>query len=318
MDTKPAPALQQQRSGMEQNDRLDALQAQFGIIGRVSLEQGRNDLPLVRLNGRHGQALVSLEGGQVIDYTPTGQPPLLWLSQQSRFQPATPIRGGIPICWPWFGDHPDHPQLPAHGFARISRWQLLETRVEGDSTYLQLGLDSSAESRALWPHDFQLRLSICLDQQLTLTLSSRNTGGRPFTITEALHSYFRVGDIEQLTIHGLEGFSYRDKLQSLQEKTQVGDLRISAETDRVYLDSASTVRLSDSSLQRQIHVAKRGSLSTVVWNPWDQKARAMVDFDDQGFRQMVCIETANALSNRIELAPGTSHQLSCILSSEAG
>ncbi|MEH6648900.1 MAG: D-hexose-6-phosphate mutarotase [Motiliproteus sp.] len=285
-------------------------------LTRSIQQQSRSgELPLVELSNSHGRALICLQGGQVIEYQPQDQAGVIWLGQHSRFEQGKAIRGGIPICWPWFGDHPDNPALPAHGLVRTRLWKVLETTDEGDTSSLRLGIEDDHHTRQLWPYKFQLELLIQLGQQLTLTLSSHNPNQVAMPISEALHSYFSVSDISQIRIGGLEGGRYRDKLHNLQPFWQRGPLAITSETDQVYVDTDARVTIDDPVLKRRIIIDKQQSHSTVIWNPWTKKARALADFGDRDYQTMLCVETANVLDNSLLIPSGNSHHLSTTIES---
>lgn len=279
------------------------------LPGRLQWRDETTALPQAELRSRFGGARLCLQGAQVLDYRPDGQPPVLWLSRSSRYQAGTAIRGGIPLCWPWFGPHPETSALPAHGFARTRRWRPLDAHADDDATCLTLGLSDDAETRALWPYAFELRLELRLGRQLTLNLTTRNLSDRPMPVTEALHSYFLVSDLERVRLRGLEGTDYWDKLDGLRRHPQSDALQLAGAADRVYLDTGAPLTLEDPGLGRQIRIHKGRSRSTVVWNPGRETAAAMADFDDDGYRRMLCVETANVLDNRVRIAPGDSHTL---------
>lgn len=285
----------------------------FAIAGRIQQIDHPGDLPMIELSNQYGRAVICLQGAHVIEYQPNDQPAVLWLSDTSHFEVGKAIRGGIPICWPWFGDHPQDPTLPAHGLARTRQWQVLESTDDGETTSLRLGLTDDDSTRKIWPYRFRLELLVQLGARLCLTLTSHNPNDRPMPITEALHSYLAVSDIGQVNIAGLTDCRYRDKLDNLNLHTQANGLAITGETDRVYLDTQARVSVEDPGLSRQIRIVKspdpKDSLTTVVWNPWQQRAHALSDFDDEGYKTMVCVETANALDNALEILPGQSHSL---------
>lgn len=287
----------------------------FTQPGRIRLLPPRGDLTRVELRHPKGYAEVLLQGAQVIQYQPERQAPVLWLSESARFEQGHAIRGGIPVCWPWFGDHPLDPSLPAHGLARTRPWTVLESAADEAATQLRLGLTDDPATRALWPHRFNLELLIRLDHQLTLTLTTHNPSDAPLPISEALHSYLAVSDIDGVTLSGLEGCTYRDKLEAFRPQVQTDALVIDRETDRVYGDTVATVTVADPGHGRHLRIHKRGSGSTVIWNPWQERARAMGDFDDEGYRGMLCVEAANALENTLQIPPGSSHSLTTCIQS---
>jgi len=222
-----------------------------------------------------------------------------------------PIRGGIPVCWPWFGAHPDRDDLPIHGFARISDWSVESADSVEAGTRVVLSLADSDATRALWPHRFTLTLAITVGEALTLELETVNKGDEPFSFTQALHSYFTVGCIHDTTVRGLEGARYLDTVGEVVEKVQDGVIRFTEETDRDYFDTTAECIIDDPVLGREIHVAKTGSNSTVVWNPWTEKSKRMSDFPDDGFPGMLCVETTNATKfDTVVVEPGGSHAIS--------
>jgi D-hexose-6-phosphate mutarotase len=296
---------------------LAELNNRFAIPDQLTFRAGPGGLALAEINNAYATASVALQGGHVISYQPHGQQPVLWVSQKSAYQTGKAIRGGIPVCWPWFGAYPTDTAKPAHGFARTQPWNVVATGVvEGGATQLRLALTDNEATRTLWPHAFALQLHLTVGPELRIELIAHNSGSEPFTFTGALHSYFSLSDIGQVTLYGLEGCTYLDKVEDFQAKTQQGTITIEGETDRIYLDTTSTCILEDRGWQRRIVIAKSGSRSTVVWNPWQDKARAMADFGDEEYREMVCIETANAAEDNVTLAPGQNHSLEANIKSE--
>lgn len=299
-------------------DQIAALNARYAIPGRVALERGPGDLPFVRLHGDHADGTIALQGATTTGYEPSGSAPVLWISRASHYAPDRAIRGGIPLCWPWFGPHPSDPSKPQHGFVRTRPWTVLGASVAADgATEVRLGLDDSAETRALWPHAFRLALTVQVGASLHVALDTHNTGDEPFTFTGALHSYFDVADATAITIDGLDRCSYVDQVDARRVKLQQGPVTISAETDRVYQDTTATCTIDDPTRGRRIKIAKEGSRSTVVWNPWRDKAQRMADFGDDEYLRMVCVEVANALDHAVTLAPGAQHRLATTISVEA-
>ncbi len=287
----------------------------YTIADRIISLESCNGLPMVELRNTQGSAKICLQGAHVTDYRLHAEHPILWLSSTARFESGKAIRGGIPICWPWFGDHPHNGALPAHGFVRNRLWQVADARIDNDTSRLLLTVQDSPDTQALWPHTFRLELLVELGESLTLTLTTHNTNDHPITISEALHSYFALSDVRHTQIRGLDNCRYRDKLAHYAEHYQNTPLIIDAETDRVYLDTATSVCLNDAGLGRQLHISKIGSGSTVVWNPWRDKAQAMGDFDARDYPAMLCVETANALENSLSIPAGESHSLrACIQS----
>ena len=259
-----------------------------------------------------------LHGAHVTRFHPAGESPVLFLSAESNFAPGKPIRGGVPVIFPWFGGRAGHPEAPAHGFARTLPWQI-ETLSSTDwhTVSVVLRLDANETTRALWPHDFVLRHRVNIGRQLEMALEVENTSSAPFQFEEALHTYLAVSDVGAIAVTGLADTAYLDKVDGAQRKQQdPAPIRIVGETDRVYLDTRAACRLDDPGLARRITVSKTGSGTTVLWNPWIAKAKAMADFGDDEWPGMVCIETANAADNAINLAPGATHRMTAIIAVE--
>jgi D-hexose-6-phosphate mutarotase len=259
-----------------------------------------------------------LHGGHVLSFFPRGHEPVLWVSKQSRFETGKAIRGGIPVCWPWFADHPTGGDIPAHGFVRTALWTVTESEALKDGrTRLGLVISDNNDTRTLWPYLFRLEIDVTVGTMLKVELIATNTGKEAFTCGGALHSYFHVSSISNVVIKGLEGCSYIDKVDESRRGVQEGSVTIDGETDRIYLEIDGDCLIEDNGLQRRIGIAKSGSRTTVVWNPWVDKARAMKDFGDQEYHSMVCVETANAAEDLITVAPGEAHRLQSIISVES-
>lgn len=254
-------------------------------------------LDAIRLSNREGEATVTLNGAHVVSYRRAGGEELLWLSAKSHYAEGKPIRGGIPVCWPWFGPV----QEPAHGVARISRWEFAGgTEREDGGTEGCFRLKSG---------DLEAELTVTAGRALRVELKTRWTGTGPMELTEALHTYFRISDIGKIWITGLENAPFVDKLTG-ETKTESAAIRIDRETDRVY-HSSGTTELHDGG--RTVRIAKRGSNSTVVWNPWRDKSIRMADFGDDEYPGMVCVETANAGADAVTLTPGEWHSITATI-----
>ncbi|MEI9865139.1 MAG: D-hexose-6-phosphate mutarotase [Limisphaerales bacterium] len=281
-------------------------------IKPVETIEGKNGLPLVKVRTLWSTAEIYLHGAHVTGFQKNGEPPLLFMSAKSLFAPDKAIRGGVPICFPWFGSREG---LPAHGFARVTAWELVATDVLPDGgVRVRLRLPEKAGGA----NAFRGRAEyiVTANEQLTLELQVTNTTAEPLSFEECLHAYFSVGDIDEVAITGLKGVTYLDKTEKNAGKLESGDaIKIVSETDRVFLDTTSTVEIHDAKLGRKIRVGKTNSASTVVWNPWAAKARAMSDFGDEEYKQMVCVEAGNVGQNQITLAPGETSSLKTILSS---
>jgi glucose-6-phosphate 1-epimerase len=290
-----------------------ALHRRFHAHGaHVSL--GHGGLAKVTVDDGH-QAELFLHGAHLTHWQPRGQRPVLWMSERSLFADGRPIRGGIPICFPWFGPHASDPSAPAHGFARLRAWTLEEAeRLRDGGVRLRLAFESDERTRALWPHDFRATYEVTVGERLDLALSVENRSGGELVVGEALHTYFAVGDARQIAIHGLHGAAYLDKTRGLQRFVEERPVvALSGETDRQYL-SDGTVTIDDPVLGRRIEVAKGGSGVTVVWNPWSERAKSMPDFDPEGWPRMVCVETANSAERVARVAVGATHRLTASIS----
>jgi glucose-6-phosphate 1-epimerase len=278
----------------------------------VRLESGPGGLDRLVVATSACSAELFLHGAHLCRWQPAGHPhPVLWMSQASRFEPGAPIRGGVPVCFPWFGPRPGDPASPPHGFARTRPWTLDGvTTGPGGETEIRLSLRADAATRAILPLEFSAVFTLRLGATLGMALTVTNTGTEPFRFDEALHSYFTVGDVRQVRVEGLHGATYLDKADGARRKTQSDvAVTVSAETDRLYLDTEAAVTVIDPVLGRRIVVEKTGSLSSVVWNPWIAKSRAMPDFGDDEWPGLICIETVNAADNAVTLVEGATHEL---------
>jgi glucose-6-phosphate 1-epimerase len=295
---------------------LKELNAQFAVPDHLTFAPDQGGLAAAIIRNAHATATVALHGAHVLSFQPHGAQPVLWVSRNAVFQAGKAIRGGIPVCWPWFGKHPVDPAQPFHGFARILAWDVAGTRGLADgATEIELKLGDSVQTRAYWPEAFDARMRITVGRQLGVALRVRNAGRGPLSCTAALHTYFAVGAADAINVRGLEGCRYIDTVpQPHAEYVQSGPIRIAGETDRVYLDTTADCLIDDPVLKRRIRIAKEGSRSTVVWNPWIEKSKRMADFGPDEYRQMVYVETTNAESDARTIAPGAEHALVAIIS----
>ncbi|KAA3665434.1 MAG: D-hexose-6-phosphate mutarotase [Chloroflexi bacterium] len=288
---------------------IDVLSAQYGIPGKLSIGMGAGDLPVMRVENEVATAVISIYAGHVLSYQPKrqpkGQPDVLWMSKEAVFDVDQPIRGGIPVIWPWFGPHPTDGNQFAHGFARRMMWGVKETgEDENGRIHITLELTETEETKDVFSHDFELKLTIVVGLALEVTLIVENKSDAEFSYTAALHSYFNISNIDDISIRGLEGVTYLDQLDDMQRKEQVGPIQFTEETDRIYVETTAVCEIIDPGLNRVIWIDKRGSESTVVWNPWIEKSQRMADFGDDEYRSMVCVETANAADDVVMLEPG--------------
>jgi len=282
-------------------------------LGKVTFLDGQGDLPAMEITTPWSRAEVYFHGAHVTQFQRHGEPPLLFLSQCSRFEDGTPIRGGIPIIFPWFGKPADKPGQ--HGIARIREWELKEVVSPADgSVILRLSLPEQPEAAGCTV-EYVVTVGNALSAELIVV--NQSAGG--ITFENCLHTYFTVGDINATSVTGLKGVDYLDALENRRRKTEVNEaIRFTGEVDRIYLNTPHLVEIRDESLRRVIQVEKEHSLSTVVWNPWIAKAKAMSDYGDDEYQRMVCVESGNVAVNEVTLPPGETARLKVKLSSAPG
>lgn len=295
---------------------IQQLNDHFAIAGAVDFQSGEGGLPHAVLTGHGATAHVYTLGGHVTHYQPDGHEPVLWMSSHSTFEPGKPIRGGVPICLPWFAAREDRPDLPMHGFARTTVWQVQNTnQTQNGDVILTLIMTDNQQTRELWPFAFEFRMVVTVGEVLTVTLTVTNQSEQAMPISQALHSYFNVSDVRQIQVTGLEGTRYISKVEQC-SRVEDGPITITQETDRVYNNTQAACTLEDPALGRRIVIEKSGSKSTVVWNPWVDKSKTMPDMGDDEWPGMICIETANAWEDAMCLSPGAAHTLSASFRSE--
>lgn len=294
---------------------LEALNQRFAINNadtQLCIELGASNFPIIDINNKHAHARISLYGGQVLSYRPQGAAQdMLFLSEKALYQSGKAIRGGAPLCWPWFGADPEQQGRPAHGFARTSMWQLTQVNGDEQATQITLTLNDSPETLAIWPHRFKLTLTISIGKTLKIALSTHNPNPYSFAISQAIHSYFAVSDITKIQLIGLNGISYIDKSKTgaNREQQQNDELHISKEVDRIYTNAPNHVALEDNLWQRRIHIGSQNSQTTVVWNPWVEIAAVMTDLNDRDYQKFICVEVANVINDMRTLAPMDTHEL---------
>jgi glucose-6-phosphate 1-epimerase len=293
---------------------ISELDRRFGIPGVAHVLEGNGDLPKVCITSSAAVGEMYLHGAHVTSWRPAGAEEVLFFSSISRWQDGVAIRGGVPICFPWFGDKADDPTAPAHGFVRTKSWQLDDVALSGDDVTVTMSTSSDESTKQWWPADFCLTYRATFGNELSLELELHNRDTTPLRFEEALHSYHRVGDVRIARLVGLDGIRYVDKTDSYREKNQQGDVVVTAETDRVYLNSKTSIALQDPVLRRRLEVVKENSLTTVVWNPWVNKASKMSDLGDNEWTQMLCVETSNVLGFAVEVAPGQRHRMKATVS----
>ena len=299
-------------------NKTEDLNAEYSIPGKIEFIAGNGGFINAVVRNGSSECVVSLYGGHVMSYKPEGKDDLLWMSKFSYFEEGKPIRGGIPVCWPWFGAHPSVTEMPSHGFARISQWNVKSVSAGKSFTELVLSLtDKDLSDKRFRAQPFELELSVKCGKKLEVELSTLNTGKTDFKLTEALHSYFSVSDINKVSVSGLDGAGYVETAGGTREnRIQSGDILFGSEVDRLYSGSVCDCVISDPGVGRKIRISKAGSRTTVVWNPWIAKSAKMPDYGDNEYPEMVCVETANASSDSVTVAPGKTHRMKTIISSE--
>jgi len=300
--------------------RAEELTAKFGIAGILDFVETEHGLvkAAISLDGMAGE--LYLQGAHLTAWQPPGEQPVLFTSPKSLFAPGRAIRGGIPIIFPWFGPSRHATAAPQHGFARTAPWQLDGVEAAGrESVTLTFSLGDGDVRSPFWPEPFRAIYTVVFAQTLSLCLAVENRATHPIIFEEALHAYFAISDISGIAISGLAGTTYIDKTDAARRKLQTDALiTVTAETDSVYLDTPGQCAIEDRGWGRRVIIEKDGAASTVVWNPWTEKAAAMGDLGDPAWRGMVCVETGNIADNEVRLAADGEHQISTTISIAAG
>jgi len=293
---------------------IDKWNERFGIAGVAQVVTGQGGLAMVQVTASAATAEIYLHGAQVTSWRPAGADEVLFLSVQSRFEDGKAIRGGIPICFPWFRGKTDDAKAPAHGVVRTKEWELVSVAQAGEAVVITLAAESDDASRRWWPHEFRAVHRITVGAQLRLELTVTNTGSAPLRFEEALHTYHRVGDAARIRVTGLEATPYLDNMDGNREKMQHGDVAMTGPMDNAYLNTRAALEVIDPVLGRRIRTEKKNSITTVVWNPWESGAKALADLGDDEWRQMACVEASNILGAAVEPAPGEEHAMTAVIS----
>ncbi|MDH4584032.1 D-hexose-6-phosphate mutarotase [Pseudomonas sp. BN415] len=286
------------------------------LVERIELDE----LTCWRVRTEDAELQVAQQGAQILGYQRDGEPPLIWLSNQAAYQKGKAVRGGVPVCWPWFGDlrrnpaevqgmHEGGPLCPAHGLVRELDWELLNIDTDGPTVHMAFAVDSRSPLLPGWPHAAKLHLDIRLGEALQVSLSNHNLGDTPLAISQALHSYFAISDVREVEVEGLDGCPYIETLEDWQLRKQQGSLAFSSETDRIYLKTPSRMSILDRAWKRRIQLDVEGSASAVVWNPWIDKARRLSQFAEDAWQGMLCIETARVMDDILMLKPGEEQRM---------
>ena len=299
---------------------IEELEARFGIADVVRFEAGSGGLVRAVVTTASAVGHVYLHGAHVTRYEPAGEHPVLFMSPKSQFVVGKAIRGGVPVIFPWFGARAGHPTAPDHGFARTRDWTVESVeRIADGAVAVTLASEADGATRESWPHDFLIRQRVVFGERFEMTLEVENRSRAPMLFEEALHTYLLVGDVERVSITGLGGATFIDKTDGMKRKTLAADpFRLTGTTDRVFLDTRSPCTIVDPALGRRITVSKNGSATTVVWNPWREKARTMTDLGPEGWRSMLCVEAANAADDALRLDGGARHAMRVVIEVEAG
>ncbi len=265
----------------------------------------------IKVNNKKASALISLYAGQVLSYKPVDEAEdFLFNSESAFFQEGKAIKGGIPICWPWFGADTKDPDHPDHGFARNNYWSVATVLgLDNGDTKIRLEFVDTDKSREIWPYAFYLSLDILISDSLSLELFTRNTGTQTFNITEALHTYFNVGDATQVKVLGLEHTEYLDKTENFVKVCQVGAVTLTEETDHIHTDVKHDLTIDDPAFNRKIRISSWGNKNVVVWNPWAKGSADIKDLDSEDYKHFICIEIANAASDSVEIPPNGEYKM---------
>jgi glucose-6-phosphate 1-epimerase len=298
-----------------QSSSVETLNRQHGIRDAVQILAGRGGLPKIHIASPAANAELYLHGAHLTSWQPDEQDEVFFLSDRSHWEDGQPIRGGIPICFPWFRGKQDDPQAPKHGFVRIRSWQLDSVALNPDASVTVAASTVADEfSRRWWRYDFRLTYRLRIGRNLQLELIVANTGSVPFRFEEALHTYFHVGLAQRVQVRGLDGVAYLDNADHNQRAVQSGPLLFSETTDNAYLDTGSPVDLVDPVLHRTLTTAKENSASTVVWNPGREGAASIADLGDEEWQKMACVEASNVLACAVTLPPGQEHRMAATVS----
>jgi len=276
--------------------------------------EGTGGLARVCISSSQTEGEMYLHGAQVTSWKPRGNDEVLFLSTRSRWQEGQAIRGGIPICFPWFRAKADDPKAPAHGFVRTRNWRLESIVEDNSGVCVSMSTESDELTQHWWPAQFRLVHRVVFGPELTLELTCTNTGKTDLRFEEALHTYNRVSDVANVRLQGLDAVQFLDNTDSNKAKVQQGDVTIASTTDRAFIESRHDVALVDPQLRRHIRLKKAHSLTTVVWSPWREGAGRLADLGNGEWTQFLCVEACNILDASVALAPGETHTMTAVLS----
>lgn len=296
---------------------IELLEEKFSIEGEVGFAELENDLVFVTVSNKFADADICLYGAHVTHFRTHKTMDILWMSPDSNFEVGTPIRGGIPVCFPWFGMNKANPESPQHGFGRLMYWNMEETQtLPTGETLVRMSLSSSTETKKYWEYDFYAEVTVIVGKTLTVSLKVENTSNKTFEYGCALHSYFNLSAIENLSVYGLQNTRYFNQLDQNEYIQETETLEIKQAETRHYLDTETDCILHDPVFNRNIQISKSGSRITTVWNPWDETCANIGDLPDDAYETFVCLETVNSFNNLIRLEPGQSHETKTIIGIE--
>jgi len=297
------------------NSDLEQLNENFAFSDGenfLRFKMGEGGILLIEIHNDQASAVISMQGAHVLSWVPVDKEEVIWVSDDAVFASGRSVRGGIPVCWPWFGAHEDNASFPAHGFARTVMWQVLDVQqISSGETQIAFMLDTRALDESyqqMWPSATVVEYRVTIAKTLKLELETFNHSDEEISIGQALHTYFKVDDVRNTAIDGLDDRDYLDKTDGFKRKTQSGPVTLSDEVDRVYLQTPDDIIIDDT--KRKIMIKKRGSLSSIVWNPWKLVAEKMGDLGKDGYLSMLCVESANAAEDIVSIGSGQHHNLS--------
>lgn len=293
---------------------IDELEDKFSIEGEVGFSQLEGDLVYLSVWNKYADVDICLYGAHITNFKPYNTSEILWLSPTSYFEEGKPIRGGIPVCFPWFGPHKTDAEKPQHGFVRLMYWDVIHTEsMANGETVVKLQLCSSEATKLYWNHDFCAEMTIVVGLKLSVSLKITNTSAKAFEYTCALHSYFSLSSIENITIDGLHNTKYYDQLSGKDGIQETEQLIINEPITHHYYNTDVPCYITDSAFNRTIMVDKLGSKATTVWNPWKETCANIADLPDEAYHAFLCLETVNAYGDEIHLEAGESHETTAII-----
>jgi glucose-6-phosphate 1-epimerase len=293
---------------------ITELDHRFGIPDIARVCEGDGGLARVDITNSLAHGQIYVHGAHVTSWRPAGSEEVLFVSTESRWEEGQAIRGGIPICFPWFRVKADDPHAPAHGFVRTRSWQLYSIVENETGVAVTMFIESDEQTRRWWPAEFRLVHRVTFGSQLKLELVCINTGKTPFHFEEALHTYNRVANVGTVRLQGLGGTRFLDNTDSNKEKTQLGNVTITSPTDNAFINTKNGVDLLDPKIHRRIRLQKANSSTTVVWNPWQEGAGGLRDLGEGEWKQFLCVEASNIIGAAVTLAPGQEHTMVAMLS----